>query len=167
MVGNVFPTGRQRVEPQLSTPTCAHTLPLQFFFRPRGWTATVSLHSGWPCSGPWCHSWCPLAPAESLSEWPRLHLVRLDYNHNLSRCRRLRQSLQPHLPERRARKYMQRALQKAFSQQPENIAHYRSALTLAPHCHLVPEQTKWLKHSVRLLPATSMQGVVTFGCPPP
>ena len=35
-------------------------------------------------------------------------------DHNLSRFRRLRQSLQPNLPERRARKYMQRALQKAF-----------------------------------------------------
>ena len=50
-----------------------------FFFRPRGWTETSSLHSGWPCPGLLCHSWCPLAPAESSSKWPRLHLVRLDY----------------------------------------------------------------------------------------
>ena len=79
MVGGVFRTGRQKAEPELSTPTCTHTLPLQFFFRPRGWTATLSLHSGWPCPGLLCHSWCPLAPAESSSKWPRLHLVRLDY----------------------------------------------------------------------------------------
>ena len=79
MVGGVFPTGRQKAEPELSTPTCTHTLPLNFFLRQRGWTATLSLHSGWPCPGLLCHSWCPLAPAESSSKWPRLHLVRLDY----------------------------------------------------------------------------------------
>ena len=50
-----------------------------FFFRARGWTATLSLHSGWPCPGLLFHSWCPLAPAGSSSKWPRLHLVRLDY----------------------------------------------------------------------------------------
>ena len=92
MVGSAFPTGRQEVEPELSTSTCTHTLPSQFFFCPRGWTATLSLHSGWPCPGLWFHSWCPLAPAESSSNWPGLHLVRLDYmaksgpaSHHLSR----------------------------------------------------------------------------------
>ena len=79
MVGNVLPTVRQEVEPELFTPTCTHILPSQFFFCPRGWTATLSLHSGWPCPGLLFHSWCPLAPAESSSKWPRLHLVRLDY----------------------------------------------------------------------------------------
>ena len=32
MVEGEFPTGRQKAEPELSTPTCTHTLPLQFFF---------------------------------------------------------------------------------------------------------------------------------------
>ena len=57
---------------------------------------------------------------------------------NLSPFYRLRQSLQPDLPERRAHKCMQRALQKAFSQLLENTANYRSAFTLALHCHQAP-----------------------------
>ena len=36
MVGNAFPTGWQEVEPELSTSTCTHTLPSQFFFFARG-----------------------------------------------------------------------------------------------------------------------------------
>ena len=36
MVGGVLPTGRQNAEPELSTPTCTHTLPLQFFFFVQG-----------------------------------------------------------------------------------------------------------------------------------
>ena len=79
MLGNVFPMERQRVEPELSTSTCTRTLPLQLLFRQRGWETTLSLHSGWPRPGLLCHSWCPLAPAESSSKWPQLHLVRLDY----------------------------------------------------------------------------------------
>ena len=41
MVGGVFPTGRQKAEPELSTPSCTHTLSLQFFFRPRGWDSNI------------------------------------------------------------------------------------------------------------------------------
>ena len=36
MFGNVFPMGRQEVEPELSTSTCTHTLPSQFFFSSKG-----------------------------------------------------------------------------------------------------------------------------------
>ena len=86
-------------------------------------------------------------------------------DHNLSRFCCLRRSLQPDLPERRVHKCMQRGLQKAFSQRLENTASYRSALILALHCHEAPEKTNWLKHSVQLLPAMSMQGLVTFGRP--
>ena len=32
MAGNVFPMGRQEVEPELFTSTCTHTLPSQSFF---------------------------------------------------------------------------------------------------------------------------------------
>ena len=79
MFGNVFPTERQEVEPELSTLPCTRTLPSRIFFHPRGWAATLSLRSDWPCPGLLCHSWCPLAPAESSFNWPRLHLVRIDY----------------------------------------------------------------------------------------
>ena len=51
----------------------------RFFFHSRGWAATLSLHSDWPCPGLLCHSWCPLAPAESSFNWPRLRSVRIDY----------------------------------------------------------------------------------------
>ena len=36
MVGNVPPTVRQEVEPELCTPTCTHILPSQFFFSSKG-----------------------------------------------------------------------------------------------------------------------------------
>ena len=86
---------------------------------------------------------------------------------NLSRLCRLRKPLQPDLPEGQEHRCMQRTLQKAFSQRLENTANYRSALTLALHCHWASMGTNRLKHSVRLLPAMSVQGVVTFGHPPP
>ena len=36
MFGNVFPMGRQEVEPELSTLRCTHTLPSPIFFSSKG-----------------------------------------------------------------------------------------------------------------------------------
>ena len=74
-----FPRGGRK--PNLNCLPQAVPIPCHcsFFFVQGGGTATLSFHSGWPCPGLLCHSWCPLAPAESSSKWPRLHLVRLDY----------------------------------------------------------------------------------------
>ena len=36
MVGNVLPTVRQEVEPELFTPTCTHILPSHFLFSRKG-----------------------------------------------------------------------------------------------------------------------------------
>ena len=57
---------------------------------------------------------------------------------HLTRFCHSREPLQPDLLERQARRCMQRALQKAFSQRLENTANYRSALTLALHSRRVP-----------------------------
>ena len=71
-------------------------------------------------------------------------------DHNFSQFCRLRQSLQPEIPERRAHKCMQRALQKAFSQRLENTANYRFVLTLASHSRRVP-----VKEQVEVFDLTS------------
>ena len=56
----------------------------------------------------------------------------------LTRNCHLCEPLQPDPLERQARRYMQRTLQKPFSQRLENTTNYRSALTLALHSHQMP-----------------------------
>ena len=59
----VFPMGRQELEPELSTPKLYPypAIAVFIFFCPRGWTAALSFHSGWPCPGLLFHSahWRP------------------------------------------------------------------------------------------------------------
>ena len=78
-LGMCFPRGsRKRVlnrRPQPVPVPCHRS----FFFVQGGGQQHFHCTLAGPCPGLLCHSWCPLAPAESSSGWPRLHLVRLDY----------------------------------------------------------------------------------------
>ena len=61
------------------------------------------------------------------------HFFIKEVGSDLSRHRHLNEPLQPDRFDRQAHRHMQRALQKAFSQQLANTANYRLALTLASH----------------------------------
>ena len=73
---------------------------------------------------------------------------------DLARFCHSREPLQPDLLERQACRCMQRALQKPFSQRPENTANYRSVLTLALHSPRVPvkEQAEVFDRTSRRYP---------------